>query len=488
MLTKSFCNAGGKTGKGANHTLFCGGKPRVAGVKKGCGWFFRAPLLCYFLLEKQKKVKKIGSEATQSRVRGKERQRVEGSFETILIHLHLTLLQTMIEDSLKRLTAEERLLLSLCRIDFNSEQKKEVQKHAGEIRDWDSFVRMANEHGIIALSWFNLIETGCRKIVPAGYLDKMHSAYLGSLARNTLLSERCGQVLSLARQKGIKVILLKGMALEKSIYGNKGVRQMSDIDILVSREDAVPLRNILLKNGFVSVPLISPLHERIMPSYGKHLPEMCYNGTTVEIHFKLFDQKGNRLSEDMIRQAVTTGEDNNEVYIAAPRLCFLYLVRHLDRHEAGGTSQLRLYADLAVLLSAYRNEILNLRLFEEAQSVNLAAALSAKLHILNTFWGFSLPQWTGSLPRSGSALNINNTFVQFLRNPKSNLPETEPESLLKPLKEIPGIFDRLLFITGYIFPSLTFMKFRYKTTTRKKALLYYPVRLLKLVKIMTGFS
>jgi len=67
----------------------------------------------------------------------------------------------MIEDPLERLTAEERLLLSLCRIDFNSEQKKEVRKHAGEIRDWDSFVRMANEHGIIAMTWFNLIETGC---------------------------------------------------------------------------------------------------------------------------------------------------------------------------------------------------------------------------------------------------------------------------------------------------------------------------------------
>ncbi len=54
MLTKSFCNAGGKTGKGANHALFCSGKAGVAGVKKGWGWFFRAPLLCYFLLEKQK--------------------------------------------------------------------------------------------------------------------------------------------------------------------------------------------------------------------------------------------------------------------------------------------------------------------------------------------------------------------------------------------------------------------------------------------------
>ncbi len=187
-----------------------------------------------------------------------------------------------------QLTAEEKLLISLCRLNFNEEQKSEIRDLMKEVKDWDHFVNLSNEHGIVALCWYNINETGNSNNLPERQLEILHLAYLKNLTRNTFLFNQLKEIVSLSKNEKIKIVLLKGLALEKTVYGNKGLRQMNDIDILVRQDKAASLRRILLKNGYKSAPLVSSFHENIMPAYGKHLPEMYKNGISTEIHFKLF--------------------------------------------------------------------------------------------------------------------------------------------------------------------------------------------------------
>ena len=63
-----------------------------------------------------------------------------------------------------------------------------------------------------------------------------------------------------------------------------------------------------------------------------------------------------------------------------------------------------------------------------------------------------------------------------------------PESLLNPIKEMERFSQKLLFIIGYIFPSITFMKYRYNAHTATKVILYYPIRWAKLVKLIFSGS
>ena len=389
------------------------------------------------------------------------------------------------------LTTEEKLLISLCRLDPGEEpedecrgQRAESRELSSGIREWENFVRIANENGVIALCWHNLTDPGFSKAVPAAIIDKFHSGYLKSLSRNTLLYNVLEEVLRLARKENIKVILLKGIALEKTVYGNKGLRQMNDIDILVSKNQAIALRNILLKNGFESQPMFSPLHEKILPAYGKHLPEMINKGISTEIHFRLFDQKGNSLTEEIHSKAIKLPDSESDVYYPDPQLFFLYLVKHLDKHEKEGNSQLRLYTDLVVLLSNYYNKIINQQLFKYAIEANIEKALSDKLHILETYWNFKFPEWTKSYMEKVQHEIINDMFLQFLRNPNDNGAEVGEESLLNPMKDIPGIVNKFLYIIGLVFPSLTFMKYRYQAGTKAGALLFYPVRWWKLIRLI----
>lgn len=389
----------------------------------------------------------------------------------------------MTEKSPDLLSPSQKLLLCLCRTGLTPAEKEEISRLAGEVNDWDLFVNLANKHGIVALTHKNLAEAGCSGLIPAGTSKTLYQGYLSSLARNTALSERLDHILHLARQEGIRIILLKGMALEKTIYGDRGLRQMNDIDLLTDRKDAVPLRNLLLSEGYWSIPFISPLHEKIMPSYGKHLPEMYLNGVSVEIHFNLFEGRKNKLTEEFLKRAVKQGEKERGYYVPEPCTGFLYLIKHLVSHEKEGASQLRLYADLVNLIRRHNKEILTLRLYEDAVNAGLELQLYSKLKILSSFWGIKLPSWVESLPRNQGEKELAEKFAAFLRKPEKIKVSHDEANLLKPVMEIPGVKDKLLFIAGYIFPSVTFMRFRYKTDSGIKAMLYYPVRLLRLISI-----
>ena len=382
-------------------------------------------------------------------------------------------------DPITRMTPEEKLLLSLCRLEFSEEKKSEIGDLTKEVKDWDLFVDLSNKHGIIALCWYNITETGNKNNVPTRQLEILHTAYLKNLTRNIFLFNQLTELVSLAKEKGIKIVLLKGLALEKTVYGNKGLRQMSDIDILVRQDEASSLRGILLKNGFESAPLVSSFHEKIMPAYGKHLPEMYKNGIAIEIHFKLFDQMGNTLTTELLNKAVRVSDTGTSLYYPEPQLFFLYLIKHLDKHEKSGYFQLRLYADLAVLLSVHSDQIINESLFEYALQANLEIVLAEKLKLLQHYWGISLPEPAKSFTEKLNPNPVSVKFKESLRSPNNDQQEEKKESLFSLLKNVPDIKNRILLIFGHIFPSVAYLKYRYKIKTNMGAVLYYPVRWVK---------
>jgi len=195
---------------------------------------------------------------------------------------------------------EEQLLISLCRLSFSEKQKKYIRALVKKITDINRFVHLANEHGIIALVYDNLKKTGAGDLLPEEKMASLANSSMKSLGRNTFLYNIIEEVLGLFRQAKIKTVLLKGMALDLSVYGNKGLRQMNDIDILVPHERCMEARKVLLNNGFRSIPLKSPLYNLILPYYGKHLPELVKGGISVEIHHNLFAGPDHSLTEKAV--------------------------------------------------------------------------------------------------------------------------------------------------------------------------------------------
>ena len=141
---------------------------------------------------------------------------------------------------------EEILLLGLCRLTFDVELKVMLQALVETVSDWKYFAALSGKHGVTALVYNNLEKLDFLQYVPHEVAENLKSALMMNIARNVGFSEAMTGVLQLLNSEKIKTVLLKGLALELSVYGNKGLRQMTDVDILVNREDCIRAMKKLL--------------------------------------------------------------------------------------------------------------------------------------------------------------------------------------------------------------------------------------------------
>jgi hypothetical protein len=389
-------------------------------------------------------------------------------------------------NSAVKIKDEEILLMRLCRLEFSDEQIKKIRALTAVVADWNYFSSLANAHGVAALVYHNLEKHRLLTGIPEKVVTFLKGALMRSLSRNAFNTEAMGEVLRLLNGENIKTVLLKGLALEFSVYGNAGLRQMSDVDVLISREQCIEARKLLIMNGYVSLPVKSVFHELIIADSGKHLPSLIKNGTSVEIHHELFGGRKNVLTRMLYDNSYEIEIKGEKAYIPQPQIFFLYLVKHLYLHEMNNESQLRLYTDLVVLIENHRDEIINYDLLKYASQAGMSEILAWRLEPLRDLWGIPFPGWIDDFIDRWYNPDSINKFIFFLKSPKDNPPLDKAQFYRHIINDIPGVQRKFLFLLGDIFPSVSFMKKRYKCTSIWKVLLYYPHRFGKVLWLFKG--
>lgn len=334
----------------------------------------------------------------------------------------------MLANLKSNLNPEEKLLLALCRLESSEEQKMEILNLTEEKIDWERFLKLVNEHGIIALAAYNLRELGLSGRVPEAVMHILDNARMKTLVRNTWLTKQWKEVNEILSRSGIKHVLLKGMALEHTVYRSLGLRQMTDTDILVRKDDALRAWNLLQQHGFVPEMIKSPLHRKLLMDLGKHLPTLTRDAYQLEIHHRLFREKEkNELLDDAIDEAIPIQVSGTTGYILEKSLHLEYLHQHNDYHLGAAGSQIRLYIDFL---------------------------------LLNPGEEIMLPE-------------------KFISNPSTDVSADNRKKIFKDIVLSLPRSSRFRFLAGELFPSLKWMKKRHECGTAK-ALLLYPGRIGKL--------
>jgi hypothetical protein len=322
------------------------------------------------------------------------------------------------------------LLLLLCRYPFSESNRDTLSKLIGAVLDWHKMVDLINAHGIIALAAYNIKEARLENEIPGDAMAILENGYMQSMARNTWLTEQWKGVNTILCNAGIKHILLKGMALEHTLYGAKGLRQMSDNDILISREDSLEAWHLLQKEGFKLEPLKSQLFQKIMFEFGQHLPALYRDGYVIEIHDRLNDKdvKAGMSLPDLFENGVEILIGETKAFILPEEIQLENLKSHFEHHKMAGDCQLRLYNDILLLDKSHK---------------------------------IDFPD-------------------RFISDPvQSGKKEFRKAAYKKRIRSI-QLKHRLRFILGDTFPSVKWMKERYKCNVFK-ALFYYPFRVGKLL-------
>jgi hypothetical protein len=261
---------------------------------------------------------------------------------------------------------------------------------------------------------------------------------------------------------------------------------MTDVDVLATREDCLKARRLLMNNGFISLPVKSVFHKPILADAGKHLPTLIKDGFSFELHHELFGTGKNGLTRMLYDSSPEIEIKAEKTFIPSPQLFFLYLVRHLYSHEMNNESQLRLYADLVVLIERYKDEIINNDLLEYAKDAGMSEILAGRLEPLRDLWGISFPEGINEFIYKWDNPSSINKFVFFLKSPKDNSSPDRAVLYRHNISEVPGFHRKTLFLLGDLFPTIRFMKKRYNCNSGWKALLYYPLRWGKVWYLLKG--
>ena len=137
--------------------------------------------------------------------------------------------------SLVHLSNENRLLLCCTRSEEGKCTPDEISGILSESVNWDEVLESAEWHSVMPLLYKTLSRVQDRAHVPDNVMDRLKSSYKANVARNMFLFSDFKTVVEALQQKGVKVIVLKGAALASEIYNDVGLRQMSDIDLLIKK-------------------------------------------------------------------------------------------------------------------------------------------------------------------------------------------------------------------------------------------------------------
>ena len=105
-------------------------------------------------------------------------------------------------------------------------------------------------------------------------------------ANNLILVRHLKRILDLFCENGITALAWKGPALAAEAYGDIGLREFRDLDLLVRLADVVRARRLLESIGYVSSHAFSPSQERVLLLHGHEL-QMVRDGQLVELHWAI---------------------------------------------------------------------------------------------------------------------------------------------------------------------------------------------------------
>ena len=150
------------------------------------------------------------------------------------------------------LTIEDKFILSSLKLKPTEADINRLNDLIPLIHDWDTLLKIAIERGIGPLMYKNQLQLNNSHLIPNDIKETLQQSYYMTLRRSMVLHDGLTKILDVFYKNDISVIALKGIFLSEWLYGDIGLRQFSDIDLLIKPEDGLKGISILSEMGFAS--------------------------------------------------------------------------------------------------------------------------------------------------------------------------------------------------------------------------------------------
>ncbi len=152
--------------------------------------------------------------------------------------------------------------------------------------EWQTLYEMARTQRVSALLHSRLHKfKGGHPSMPPALREELATGFQERTLRNLFLFAEFRTIAEALQARNIPVIVLKGMHLAAAVYGEIGMREMDDIDILVPRDRLQAAADALTEIGYASK---EPLDVTFWAQKQHHLPRLRNeSNTVVEVHWNV---------------------------------------------------------------------------------------------------------------------------------------------------------------------------------------------------------
>lgn len=375
-----------------------------------------------------------------------------------------------------KLSQEDLLILSYIKINPSLAELEQINDLIPRVKDWNYLTKKAIEHQAGPLLYKKLPLLSNHKMIPAKVLSDLKQSWLKTLSRSMVLIEHFKLISEAFKAEDIPFIALKGILLSDWLYREIGLRQFSDMDLLVKEEDGQRCIDILEDMGYLS-------NDFDMTEFVKkntdivHYNPLVKNGVSVEIHIKIH---GN--SELYNVNVVDLWKNSKPVVIhGLETLKFdindllLHVCLHLDKHFCIGRTQFTGFYDITNLLTEHSTEI-DWDLLKK-DCIRYKASDHVYPYILLCAKYFNAPIPVSVRKEYSKFLNgkINRIFIRYM---KEKMSINYTSYLLRSIKGNANFINSIHYLFDIVFPSRKFMIRRYQIRKESLFFLYYPIRLL----------
>ncbi len=100
------------------------------------------------------------------------------------------------------------------------------------IQNWTSFAQLVHKNGLAPIIHQRFKETSSTASIPESFIEECQQIYYRVLSKNIIHFNLYQQIREILTVENFHYIPLKGIALSEFLYGDIGLRPMSDIDLL----------------------------------------------------------------------------------------------------------------------------------------------------------------------------------------------------------------------------------------------------------------
>lgn len=183
---------------------------------------------------------------------------------------------------------EDELLLACARLDLDAPSRSRIEELLRNAAiDWPALLASADRHGLRPLLHRHLGAVAPVR-VPKPVLVDLWAGYERGARRNYAMAGELIRVLDALEAEDIPALPYKGPALGCAVYGDLGLREFSDLDILLPARDVTRAKAKLESMGYASDFRISAAAEEAALNSGAHYHVLlrATGGRIVELHWR----------------------------------------------------------------------------------------------------------------------------------------------------------------------------------------------------------